>query len=34
MDWRLVFNITMGITLYNFIDALVKLVLIKIEEGK
>ena len=34
MDWKLVFNITMGIALYNFINALVELVLIKIEEGK
>ena len=34
MDWELVINIAMGITLYNFIDALVRLVLIKIEERK
>ena len=34
MDWELVLNIAMGISLYNFVDALVRLVLIKIEEGK
>lgn len=34
MDWELVLNIAMGVCLYNFIDASVRLVLIKIEERK